>query len=166
VSEPSQGRLHSETTRTDKSPSHVLIIEYFTFLPSTTLHSSLLSHLKSPVALQNKPKITIMGLLTPPQSYRKRGFMGPRKKLYYEDLYGRRNYNEEFDRYADNCDNETESDKETDQVLTSDVPTAGFSKPYTGKQKRGSTQKRSGAVTGLGCKQKAHSHCREWNIAC
>lgn len=53
-----------------------------------------------------------MALPTPPPTDRKvNRFMEPANKLsYYEDLYGERNEDEEFDRHPDDCEDETDSD--------------------------------------------------------
>ncbi|KAF2173333.1 hypothetical protein M409DRAFT_17273 [Zasmidium cellare ATCC 36951] len=60
-----------------------------------------------------------MAYLTPPSSKRKNRsvFNKHRQPIYYEDLYGEMNKDEEFDRYPDKCETESESERdfETDE---------------------------------------------------
>lgn len=51
----------------------------------------------------------------PPSAARAKTFMESSKKLeYYEDLYGQRNEDEDFDRFPDQCEDETDGDEEPD----------------------------------------------------
>lgn len=49
-----------------------------------------------------------MAFPTPPPS--------TRRLTYYEDLYGRRNEDEEFDRHPDHCEEETDSEADSSKV--------------------------------------------------
>ena len=69
-----------------------------------------------------------MTLLTPPPSAIKANkFMDPNNKFtYYEDIYGRRNEDEDFDRSPDQCEDEIE--EATDQNGGSRVQLGFFEK--------------------------------------
>lgn len=85
-----------------------------------------------------------MALRTPPPSRQKK----TNRFTYYEDLYGTRNGDEEFDRFPDECEDETDSD---DNSASSDSAGAGggggFFRPYVrSAQKHHSPKERSPKV--------------------
>ena len=69
-----------------------------------------------------------MALPTPPPSVVKvNKFMDPNDKFtYYEDIYGKRSEDEDFDRFPDQCEDEME--EETDQNGRSRVQLGFFKK--------------------------------------
>lgn len=62
----------------------------------------------------------------------------PKKKIYYEDLYGTRNEDEEFDRFPEACESEPDSDDEDDiQFSKSADYKRFFDGSYAGSSVRG-----------------------------
>jgi len=55
---------------------------------------------------------------------------------YYEDIYGTRNYDEDFDRHADECEDETDSDHDRRPPAHRDGSEAGFFKKYASEAKK------------------------------
>jgi len=69
-----------------------------------------------------------MTLLTPPPTAHKPKSKKSKTGLwYYEDLYGLRNYDEQFDRHADACEEESDSEPVD---TTNPTRGSGFSRPH------------------------------------
>ena len=77
-----------------------------------SLHPTFYSPKTHPFHSNTTSKVTTMALPTPPSSAAKSGkFMEPANKLTtYEDFYSQRNEDEDFDRFPDSCEDETDSD--------------------------------------------------------
>ena len=79
------------------------------------------------VGLDHHSILEAMALLTPPSLTRKTQDVTQqsRKLTYDEDIYRKRNEDEEFDRFPDECDDETDSD-EAKQMKMMSGNNAGF----------------------------------------
>jgi len=92
-----------------------------------------------------------MSFFTPPPSARKsiiKSFKPTKRLKYYEDIYGTINEDEEFDRFPDECETESDSDEEEPkrEVAGSN---AGFFKKYAGQKRKKASPEQAGMESSL-----------------
>ncbi|KAK5120502.1 hypothetical protein LTR85_006157 [Meristemomyces frigidus] len=64
---------------------------------------------------------------------------------HYEDVYGERNADEQFDRYAESCEDETSSDEDK-QPRSGNAATRGFFKKFSGQTRKKPSPETQGAA--------------------
>ena len=94
--------------------------------------------------------VILMAFPTPPSSARRKNSSTEAfKKLpYYEDLYGERDADEEFDRFPDECEDETTSEDEAKGHFNSGSISSGFFKPVTTPQRKIQSRRTSDGRSG------------------
>lgn len=73
-----------------------------------------------------------MAYQTPPSSVRRSTLLTDSRKMpYYEDVYGKHNTDEEFDRFPDVCEEESSSEDEPAGKMMQPETPRGFFKAFT-----------------------------------
>lgn len=71
----------------------------------------------------------------------------PKKVVYYEDLYGERNEDEEVDQFPDSCESEIDSDEEIKKSSRSRAHQRFFESSYAGAGRRRQTSTLGSLIT-------------------